>query len=143
MMKVVPSRRCNSINSSWVLSRSFLSSAARGSSQQNLWAARQRARQRHALFLAAGKLTGLSLLHAIELDQRDHLSDAGNSLRTPHAGALQAEGDVVPHIEMRKQRIVLEHHVDRTLVRQDPRDVLAPKQDAAFVRRLETGKHPQ
>ena len=50
--------------------------------QQHLRAARQRARQRHALFLAAGELIGLSLLQALELDQRDHLGDAGIDLRT-------------------------------------------------------------
>src|ERR1700732_2109458 len=102
MMKVRPSRRCSSINSSWVLSRSFLSSAASGSAsrhilgpgaeegaaergerlveQQYLRPARQRARQRHALPLAAGELIGFAPLKAIELDQRHHLGDAGIDL---------------------------------------------------------------
>ena len=44
---------------------------------------------------------------------------------------------------MRKQRVVLEHHVDRPLVRQHVCDVLAVEQDAAFVGALETGKHAQ
>jgi len=44
---------------------------------------------------------------------------------------------------MGEQRIILEHHVDRTLVRQSLREVLAIKQDPAFVRRLKTGEHPQ
>jgi hypothetical protein len=42
-----------------------------------------------------------------------------------------------------KQRIVLEHHVDRTPVRQNLRDIPAVKQDTALVRRLEAGQHPQ
>ncbi len=111
--------------------------------QQHLRAARQRARQRHALLLAAGELIGLSFLEALELDQRDQFGHAAIDLGTRHARALQAEGDVVAHAEMRKQRIVLEHHVDRALVRQHLRDVPAIQQDAALVRRLETGEHPQ
>ena len=144
MMKVMPSRRCSSINSSCVLSRSFLSSAASGSSsKQNLGPPRQRARQRHALPLAAGKLIGFALLHAIKLDQRDHLGHPGVDGGARHAGALQPERDIVPHVEMRKQRVVLEHHVDRPLVRQHRRDVAATEQDAALVGRLEAGKHSQ
>jgi len=111
--------------------------------QQNPRAARQRARQRHALLLTAGELIGLALLEAFELDQRHHLGHAGIDLRTRHARALQPECDVVPHVEMGKQRVVLKHHVDRTLVRQDLRDVLAVQQDAPLIRRLESGKHPQ
>ena len=44
---------------------------------------------------------------------------------------------------MRKQRVVLEHHVDRPLVRQHVGDVPAVEQDAALVRRLEAGEHAQ
>ena len=111
--------------------------------QQHFRPPRQGAGQCHALFLTAGELIGLALLEALELDQRDHLGDAGINLRTRHAGALQTESDVVPHGEMGEQRIILEHHVDRTLVRQSLREVLAIKQDPAFVRRLKTGEHPQ
>ena len=144
MMKVMPRRRCSSINSSCVLSRSFLSSAASGSSSSSiLRPPRQRARQRHALLLAAGKLIRLALLHALELDQRHHLGDAGVDSGARQACAFQPERDVVPHVEMRKQRVVLEHHVDGPLMRQHRRDVAAVEQDAALVRRLETGEHPQ
>ena len=48
--------------------------------QQHLRPARQRARQRHALLLAAGELIRLALLHAVELDQRHHLGDAGGDI---------------------------------------------------------------
>ncbi len=115
-----------------MLSRSFLSSAAR-----------QRAGQRHALLLAAGELVRLSLFQPIELDQRHHLGHALGDVRARHAGALQAEGDVVAHVKMRKQRVVLEHHVDGTLVRQVLRDVVAIQENAALVRRLEAGEHSE
>ncbi len=48
--------------------------------QQHLRAPRQRARQRHALLLAAGELIRLALLEPLELDQRHHLGDAGVDL---------------------------------------------------------------
>src|SRR6185437_15399398 len=60
-----------------------------------------------------------------------------------HAGAAQAESDVVAHIQMRKQCVVLEHHVDRPLMRHDLPNVHAAQQDAALVRRLEAGEHAQ
>ena len=125
------------------LAQLFVERGQRLVEQQHLRTARQRARQRHALLLAAGELIRLALLHAVELDQRNHLGDAGGDLCARHAGALQAEGDVVPHRQMRKQRVVLEHHVDRAQMRRHLRDVLAAEQDAALVRRLETGEHAQ
>ena len=42
---------------------------------------------------------------------------------------------------MRKQRVALEHHVDRPAVRRHGGDVLAVEQDAPLVRPLEAGKH--
>ena len=111
--------------------------------QQDPRAARQRTRQRHALLLAAGKLVGLALLEALEFDERYHLGDAGGDIGSGHPGALQAERDIVPHRQMRKQRVVLEHHVDRPLMRQQLRNVPAVEQNPALVRRLEAGEHPQ
>src|ERR1700730_12476140 len=130
MMKVMPRRRCNSINSSWVLSRNFLSSAASGSSSSSTcgWGARGAGRPPR-LLLAAGELIGLPLLHTLELEQRDQPGHALIDFGTGHPGALQSERDVVPHVEVRKQRIVLKHHVDWTLVRQNLRDIPAVQQD--------------
>ena len=144
MMKVMPRRRCKSISSACVLSRNFLSSAASGSSSSSTCGRRasERASATRCL-LAAGELVGLSLLHALELDQRHHLGDARIDLGARHASAFQAERDIVAHRQMRKQRVVLEHHVDGTLMRQDLRDVAASEQDTAFVRRLEAGEHAQ
>jgi hypothetical protein len=44
---------------------------------------------------------------------------------------------------MRKQRIVLEHHVDRPLVRWNGSDVGTIELDVALIGSLETGKHAQ
>ena len=111
--------------------------------QQHLRPPRQRARQRDTLPLAAGKLIRFALLHAIKLDQRDHLGDAGVDGGAGHPCPLQPEGDIVPHGEMRKQRVILEHHVDGPLMRQHRCDVAAVKQDAALIRRLEAREHPE
>jgi hypothetical protein len=111
--------------------------------QQNLWSPRQRTRERDALPLPAGELLGLALLEPLELDQRHHLGNAGVDLGARHARALQAKGDVVSHGKVRKQRVALEHHVDRALMRQDLCDVLAIEQDAALIRRLEAREHAQ
>jgi hypothetical protein len=59
------------------------------------------------------------------------------------AFALQAEGDVLPHREVREQRVALEHHVDRPLVGRQVRPGPAVQHDAARGRRLEARQHAQ
>ncbi|MNY23228.1 hypothetical protein D3C86_1568850 [compost metagenome] len=58
-----------------------------------------------------------------------------------------AEGDVVGHAQVRKQRVVLEHHADATFLRRKGEtgagDGLASQLDFAFVHRFETGNRPQ
>jgi hypothetical protein len=44
---------------------------------------------------------------------------------------------------MRKQRVALEHGVDRSLVRRQRRDVVAIEQDFAVVGKIEAGDQPQ
>ncbi|MGY3368949.1 hypothetical protein ACVWZL_006074 [Bradyrhizobium sp. GM2.4] len=111
--------------------------------QKELRASRQCTRQRHALALSPGELVGLALLESVELHQRNHLRHTRGDVCARHTGALQAEGDVVAHRQVRKQRVVLEHHVDRPLMRQRLRDVLAAEQNAPLIRRFETGEHAQ
>ena len=96
MMKVMPSRRCNSHQFALGAFAQFLVERGRAARRATApAAARQRTRQGHALPLAAGELAGLAPLQAIELDQREHFRDARLDLGARHAGALQAEGDVV------------------------------------------------
>ena len=58
-----------------------------------------------------------------------------------------AEGDVVGHAQMRKQRVVLEHHADPALLRREGEtgagDGLAGQLDFTFVHRFETGNGAQ
>ena len=144
MMNVVPSLRWISSNSPWVrFAQLAVERGERLVEQKHARAQRQRPGQRHPLALAARQLVRTPPFEAFELRQRQHLGDARGDVGAAHAGALQAEGDVARDAQMRKQRIVLEHHVDRPLVRRDGSDVGAIEQDAAGVRLFETGKHAQ
>jgi hypothetical protein len=54
----------------------------------------------------------------------------------------QPEGDVVEHVEMREQRIALEHHVDRPVLgRRATSYRLAIDLDLAGGREIEAGDH--
>ena len=111
--------------------------------QENAGPFDQSARQRHALTLAAGKLVDAALAVAIQPQQRQHLLDARGDLTAFDLLLAQTEADIALDGEMREQRVVLEHHVDRPPVRRHGADVLAVEQDAAFARRLEAGQHAQ
>ncbi len=78
-----------------------------------------------------------------EADELQHFADLLGDLRFRHPVLLEAERDVVEYAEMRKQRIALEHHIDRPPVGRDADDVLAGEQNAASVGRLETREHAQ
>ena len=56
---------------------------------------------------------------------------------------FEAEADVLGHRHVRKQRVGLEHRVDRPLERRQRRDVLAVEQDFAIGRIVEAGDQPQ
>ncbi len=111
--------------------------------QQNLRALRQRARQRHALALAAGQLIGPARAEPLELDEREHLLDPGGDRLLRQPVLAQAECDVPGNGEVGKQRVALEHHVDGTPMRRDRRDVLSGEQHAAFVGDFEAGEDAQ
>lgn len=51
-----------------------------------------------------------------QLHQIEHFLDARLDLWRGHPLALQAESDVVPDVEVREERIRLEHDVDRPLI---------------------------
>src|SRR4029079_14905758 len=55
----------------------------------------------------------------------------------------QPEGDVLEHVQVREQRVALEHRVDRTPVGPNAGHVPAADADAPGGRILEAGDHPQ
>jgi hypothetical protein len=74
---------------------------------------RQGAGQRHALLLAAGELVRELVGVAGQADQFEQFGDA--CLFAVAAEPSQAEADVLRHRQVRKQRVILEHHADAAL----------------------------
>ena len=144
MTKVRPSLSCSSISSKRVSSRSLRSSADSGSSSSSTRGRLASARASATRWRwPPESWSRLARAEAFELDQRQHLADARRDLGLRHAVLLETEGDVALDRQVRKQRIALEHHVDRPPVRRHAGDILAVQQDAAFARLLETREHPQ
>ena len=85
--------------------------------QQQPRGGRQRAGQRYALLLAAGKLMRIAGGVCRQADQIEHFSGA-LSARVGR-GLAQPEGHVIDHAQMREQRIVLEYEADATLLGRD------------------------
>jgi hypothetical protein len=56
---------------------------------------------------------GITVLKAIEADQRNKTPRASMRSRLRHAGDLEREGDIVDDGAPRKCRFLLEHHADR------------------------------
>jgi len=79
----------------------------------------------------------------IELDEAEHFLDAFVDLGLRSTRDLHAEGDVVMHSHVRKQRVGLEDHADVALVRLQRALVLAVDRQRATGRRFEAGDHAQ
>ena len=119
-----------------VLAQAEVERAERLVEQQYLGPVHERAGDGDALLLAAGELVRLALFKALERHYLQHLRDALLDLLLRHLGDAQAEGDVLEHVQVREQRVLLEHRVDAALV---GRDIINPhtvKQHVA-ARRLE------
>ncbi len=111
--------------------------------QQKARAFGQTARQGHPLLLAAGELMRFALGIGFELHHVQHFFHALGYLGFGHAIASQAEGHVVPDIEVGEQRITLEHHVDRPVIRSQTDHVDTAQHDLTGSGRLKTRKHAQ
>ena len=111
--------------------------------QQHLGSVHERARERHALALAAGKLRRTALLVAGELDHGERVSCLGLALGPGNALDPEAVGDILADRHMRKQGVVLEHGVDVALVGRHAFGGFAEDLDMALVRLLEAGNEAQ
>ena len=80
--------------------------------QQHLRLHGQRARQRHALQLAAGELGGIAAGEPVEAHQAEQLLDARADLVLGALAHAQAEADVVVHGHVLERRVVLEDEAD-------------------------------
>ena len=101
--------------------------------EQQMRVDRERASERDALALAAGELRHRALGEAFELQELQHLRDALVDRVALPAAHAQAVADVARDGHVRPQRIGLEHHRGRALLRRQVGDVLARDLDAALV----------
>ena len=111
--------------------------------QQELGLFRQAAGQGHALLLTTRELVRLAFGVRRELHQGQHLVGAFLNFVFGQAFALETKGDVLPNVEVGKQRIRLEHHVDRAVVGRHGRHVLTTEQDAPRRGLLKAREHAQ
>src|SRR6267142_4743894 len=102
--------------------------------QKHLRLVSQRARDRHALLLAAGKLPGILLAMLFQLHQLEQPVDRFFSFFARHPANLQSETDVLLDGHAGKQRVSLKDHADTTLARRQISYVFAMKNDPAAVR---------
>ena len=84
---------------------------------------RERARQRHPLLLAARQVGHRAPLEAGQVHQRERLGHPAGQLRAVHAPALEPERHVGADVEVREERVVLEHHAEAPRHRRQRRHV--------------------
>jgi len=111
--------------------------------QQQLRALDERARERDALALTAGELVRLARAQPPHLHDVEDLADLAADGVALDAFLLEAEGDVLLDAHVRKERVGLEHHVDRALIRRDGSHVDAIDVNGASARTLEARQHAQ
>ena len=102
-----------------------------------------RARNGHALPLPAGKLRGHALFVALQLHQLQKLAHARLPSAPRRAPDAHAVGNVLRHVHVRKQRVILKYRVHRPLFRREKRHVLAADYDAPLVRHGQPGDDAQ
>ena len=100
----------------------------------------QRAGQRDALLLAARQVARHPRAVALQPHQRQHPVHLRGNLGLGAAPDTQREGDVLAHIQVREQRIALEHHADVALVRGRRQDRGAAQEDVTRGRLVEAGQ---
>src|SRR5208283_1186123 len=107
--------------------------------QQELRPRRQRPGERHALLLAARDLVDAARAKVRQLNDVEKLLNSFFHSLSREPLAAQAKGDVLEDVEMRKQRIGLEHHIDRPPVGRQAGKIAALERKPPRVGRLETG----
>ena len=111
--------------------------------QQDLGSVHQRPGDGHPLLLAAGQLGDFPVLKALQTHHTQHFRHALLDFLGRHLGDPQAKGDVLKHVQMREQRILLEHRVDLPLMRRDIINPHTVKGDVSRRGRRETADNPQ
>ena len=96
------------------------------------------ARKSDPLPLSAGKLAGLARLQSHELDQLERLDAEATTLGSVHAPNHEPVANVLQHVHVREESVVLEHGVDRAAIHRHALDCFAEDFDAAGGRLVKT-----
>ena len=120
-----------------------MSSAPKGSSRSHLRLPHECASERDPLALPSRQLMGPACLEPLQLDQGERVVDPSIPLHPRKPQPAQAIGDVVAHIEVWEDRIVLKHHVDRPAIGRNGGHGVTVDLDLACARRLEARDQPQ
>jgi hypothetical protein len=86
---------------------------------------------------------GKAVTDARQFDEREHSFHARDDVSCAHPLHPEPEGDVVEHVLVGKQRVVLEDRVDVALVGRHVGHVGSSQEHAALVRQLEARDHAQ
>ncbi|AAW76941.1 phenol hydroxylase [Xanthomonas oryzae pv. oryzae KACC 10331] len=107
----------------------------------------QRTRQRHALPLAAGELGGITLFQTLQLHQRQQFLHACTDARfgptLVAAAYAQAERDVLEHVHMLEQCVMLEHEADPTRLHAHAGGIFIAEQHLPAICMLQPGHDAQ
>jgi len=96
--------------------------------QNDLGLGHERARQGHALLLAAAEVGGRPLFKAFELHELKHLRYPASDFLLGYLPVLQGVGHVVEHVHVRPDGVSLKDHPESPLFRRQI-DILSPRPD--------------
>ena len=141
---VIPTSDWTRFSSIWSCLRSFRSSAPSGSSSRRTLGrfTSARASATRCCWPPLSWL-GLRSIEPGEMDELQRLRHPALDLVLLDVLPAQPERDVLADVEVGEQRVVLEDHVDRALVRRVVGHVAAAELDPAAGRQLEATDHPE
>ena len=101
--------------------------------QQDLRLIDQTAGNGNTLLLAAGHLADAAALKALQADHLQHIAHLAADGLFVHLLQAQAKGHILKHVQVREQRVLLEHGIHRTLIGGHTSNILALQQHLTRV----------
>ena len=84
-----------------------------------------------------------TLCELLHMHQRQHLLHPAGDFGLGQFVLLEAKGDILLHRHMGKQRVGLEHHINRPLIRWHPRQIDAIQDNLSGGRLFKSRQHAQ
>ncbi len=103
----------------------------------------QRPRQRDPLLLPAGELPDAAQAVPLEIHQGERPVHPAVEVGSTHPERLEPKRHVGADVEVREERVVLEHHPEAPGHRRDAGHIVTLDQDPTLIRRLEPGEQPE